>query len=163
MKPQTPIQQAAHLVILDVENMVGTPNPTPAELEQVHDQLAQAIDGYDQLPCIVACSHHAAPVVMFAFPTALRRVQSGSNGADLALLREMGEHRLMSRFEKITLCSGDGIFTDEVARLGWAGVEVTVVANEGSLASRLRLAAAHVVTLAPQAELEPAAALKVAS
>ena len=142
--------------------MAGTPNPTPAELKGMHDQLVEAIEGYDELPCIVACSHRAAPVVVFAFPNALRRLQSGPNGADLALLREMGEHRVMRRFEKITLCSGDGIFTDEVARLGRAGVEVTVVAREGSLASRLRLAATRVVTIAPQDELVPAAALREA-
>ena len=158
-----PIQQAAHLVILDIENMAGSPNPTPAELVQIHDQLADVIDGYDDLPCIVACSHRAAPIVMFAFPKALRRLQSGPNGADMALLREMCEHRVMNRYAKVTLCSGDGIFTDEVAHLGWAGVEVTVVAHEGSLANRLRLAAARVVTLAPPDEFAPAAAMREAS
>lgn len=163
MTQTKPIQQSGHLVVLDIENMAGTASPTPSELEQIHVQLAEVIDGYDDLQCIVACSHRAAPAVMFAFPRALRRLQSGPNGADLALLTEMGEHRVMDRYEKVTLCSGDGIFTDEVARLGRAGVDVTVVANEGSLASRLLLAAAHVVTLAPQIELEVPAAMRVAS
>jgi hypothetical protein len=156
-------QRAGHLVVLDIENLAGTASPTPTELEQVKTQLAEVIDGYEDLQCIVACGHRAAPVVMFAFPRALRRLQSGPNGADLTLLSEMGEHRIMDRYEKVTLCSGDGIFTDEVARLGRAGVDVTVVAIEGSLASRLRLAASHVVTLTPQFELELAVTMKVAS
>lgn len=156
-------QRAGHLVILDIENIAGTANPTPTDLAEVRAQLEEVIEGYEDLRCVVACSHRAAPAVMFSFPRALRRLRSGPNGADLALLSEMGEHRVMDRYEKVTLCSGDGIFTDEVARLGRAGVEVTVVASEGTLAGRLRLAAAHVVTLVPQTQLEPALAMKEAS
>lgn len=163
MRHSESIQQAGHLVVLDIENIAQTPSPSPAELEQVHDRLVEVIDGYEEAPCIVACSHRAAAAVMFSFPRALRRLRSGFNGADLALLEEMAEHRVMDRYAKLTLCSGDGIFTEEVARLGRAGVDVTVVANEGTLATRLRLAAAHVITLQSSTKLEPAAAMKVAS
>ena len=155
--------RSGHLVILDIENLAGTASPTPSDLDEIRSQLAEVIEDYADLQCIVACSHRAAPVVIFAFPRALRRLRSGPNGADLALLAEMGEHRVMDRYEKVTLCSGDGIFTDEVARLGRAGVEVTVVAKEGTLASRLRLAATHVVTLVSPTKLEPALAMKEAS
>lgn len=54
------------------------------------------------------------------------------------------------RFERVTICSGDGIFTMSAAWLAGAGVDVTVVSLPGHVSARLRLAARQ-VTLLPLA------------
>jgi uncharacterized LabA/DUF88 family protein len=74
-------------------------------------------------------------------------VRSGEDGADLALLDVLLGERVAARFDEVVLASGDGIFTDAVAALGTAGVDVTVLARSGHCSKRLRLAARHTVLL----------------
>ena len=150
------------IVVIDIENLAGTGDVTAHDVAEIKIELEGAVAGFGELQSIVACNHRAAPAVLFAFPTALRRVRSGRDGADLMLLEELGDSRVMSRFDKVTLCSGDGIFTDVVAELGRLGAEVTVIAREGKIAARLRLAAKHVVLL-PLHHEDMAPALKVVS
>jgi len=73
----------------------------------------------------------------------------GPNGADLRLLTESDPAFMAARYRRVVIASGDGIFTDVAAELGRRGIPVWVVAPQGSLAARLRLAAARVVVLAP--------------
>jgi uncharacterized LabA/DUF88 family protein len=136
-----------HLVLIDVENLARTPCPTALDLDFVEAILQEHVPGLNQAQRVVACSHHAAKTVAFAFPGALRRWKSGTDGADLALLAEMSDLRVMKRFEHVTLVSGDKIFAESVAALGSAGIETTVVSWECGLSRRLRMAAHHVVSL----------------
>jgi len=53
------------------------------------------------------------------------------------------------RFERVSICSGDGIFAPVAAWHGGVDVDVTVVSLHGHLAARLRLAVRHVTLLAP--------------
>jgi hypothetical protein len=136
-----------HLVLIDVENLAGTPSPTSVELAWVEQQLQKAIADLEAAQHVVACSHRAARTVAFAFPRALRRWRSGVDGADLALLEEMSDLRVMQRYGRVTVCSGDGIFAESLAALAEAGVETTVVSRANALSGRLKLSAHHVVTL----------------
>lgn len=84
----------------------------------------------------------------FEFPSALRLWRSGPDGADLALIDQMLDLRVMRRFGRVTLCSGDGIFADSVAALASAGIHTTVVSWADRLSRRLHLAAHRIVMLA---------------
>jgi hypothetical protein len=137
-----------HLVLIDVENLAGTAAPTPLELSFVETKLREVVDDLDEAQRVVACSHVAARTAAFAFPGAGRRWRSGPDGADLALIEEMNDLRIMKRFERVTLVSGDGIFADSLAALAVMGIETTVVSRESSLSRRLRMAAGHVIALA---------------
>lgn len=141
------VSATRHLVLIDIENLVGTPNPTPLDLSWAELTLRQVVRGLDQAQRVVACSHRAARLAAFAFPGAGRRWRSGPDGADDALIEEMGDLRVMKRFARVTVVSGDGKFADSVAALGSAGIETTVVSRERSLSRRLRMAARHVITL----------------
>lgn len=162
MKQINSNQITRHLVLIDIENLAGTPNPTSHEISFIKSEFSEVVEGFCDLQCVVACSHRAASEVLFAFPRALRRIRSGPDGADLMLLGELHDHRVMARYDRITLCSGDGIFSDEVAILGRLGVDVTVIAREGSLSVRLQVAARNVVLLPMHGE-PVSAALKVAT
>lgn len=163
METQPLNQTSRNLVLIDIENLAAMPCPTVQDLEEVKAALRSAIDGFDQAHCIVACNHRAAKVVSFSFPKALRRWRSGRDGADLALVDEMSDLRVMKRYEQVTLCSGDGIFAPHVAALGLAGIAVTVISLEGHLARRLEFAAKNVVTLTKTDSVTPVAAVRRAS
>jgi hypothetical protein len=149
----TATKKGRHLVLIDIENLTSTPSPTREEVEMVTIALRDVVHGFDQAQRIVACSHHAAPAVAFAFPPARHLWRSGRDGADRALLDVLENERVDERFACVTICSGDGIFAAMAASLALADVEVTVVSLEGQLAARLELAARDVVLLRPTTRL----------
>jgi hypothetical protein len=138
-----------HLILIDIENMAATPSPTGEDVEAVVEALRKAVPGFDDDQKIVACSHHAAQTVPFAFPAARHLWRSGPDGADLALLDVLENERVDKRYERVTICSGDGIFAATAAWLAGAGAEVTAVSLLGHLAARFELAARHVALLPP--------------
>jgi NYN domain len=142
------------MILVDIENLAGTPTPTAHDVKLVMAALAELVPGFDEAHLEVACSHRAARTVAFACPPARHHWRSGPNGADLALQVLEDEH-VADRFEYVTLCSGDGIFTAVTARLAEHGVDTTVVALKGHLAARLELAARRVAYLPPAAALAP--------
>ena len=71
------------------------------------------------------------------------------DGADLALLDVIRKEPIARNCDRVTVVSGDGIFADALAGLGEVGVETTVVAVQGYLANRSRLAAHNVVQIEP--------------
>jgi hypothetical protein len=117
----------------------------------VTSALHDVVPDFDQSQRIVACSHHAARTVAFAFPAARRLWRSGRDGADLALLDVLQHESVHQRFGRVTICSGDGIFAETAAWLAGVEVHVTVVSKKGHLAARLELAARTVIFLAPAA------------
>jgi len=142
-----PRSYGRRLILIDAENITATRSPTTGDVKFLKAALRSVVPDFDTVQRIVACSHHAAPVVAFAFPGARHLWRSGRDGADLALLDVLENEHVDRRFGRVTLCSGDGIFTDTAARLGSAHVDVTVIAREGRLARRLELAARHVILL----------------
>jgi hypothetical protein len=148
-----PDKNDRHLILIDIENLAATPSPARQQVEMITIALRDAVPGFDEAQRIVACSHRAAPTVAFAFRSSRRLWRSGPDGADLALLDVLENEGVDRRFGRVTICSGDGIFAGSAARLGGAGVKVTVVSLKGHLAARLELAARNVVFLVPQVSL----------
>jgi hypothetical protein len=137
-----------HLVLIDMENIARCPCPTAVEASAAHVGLRKAVPELDAGQVVVACNHRAAATVSFEFPSALRLWRSGPDGADLALIDQMRDLRVMRRFDRVTLCSGDGIFAETVAALALAGIHTTVVSWADRLSRRLRMAAQGIVMLA---------------
>ena len=142
-----------HLVLIDVENVCGCSLPCRADVERLKRELPNYVDDFAEAQVVVASSHKAGEAVMFGFPTALRRLRSGPDGADLALLDVLSDRRVICRYKKVTICSGDGMFTEIVSELGMLGVEVVIVSLEGCVNNRLRMAASRCI-LMPRRELE---------
>lgn len=143
------------MVLIDIENLLGTPMPTTLEVDLVLAALADLIPGFNEAQRVVACSHRAARTVSFACPTERRLWRSGPDGADLALLDVLETEHVEERFDSVTICSGDGIFASVTARIAEHGVDTTVVALKGHLAARLKLAARNVAYLPRLVALAP--------
>jgi hypothetical protein len=141
------IRRGRRLVLIDIENLAGTADLGPRTVAAWHDDLVAngLIRSRDQI--VLAGSHHAMQVAAFAWPGhPLRKVRSGPDGADLALLNLLDD-TVGQRFDSVVIVSGDGIFTSSVAPLMRQGVVVTVAARTETLSARLRLAATQVVFL----------------
>ena len=109
------------MVLVDIENLTGTPSPSAWDVTQAMECLERLVPGLGESHVVVACSHHAAPTVAFAWRAARHIWRSGPDGADLALLGVLASERIHERFESVTICSGDGIFAEHrrLARRSW--------------------------------------------
>ncbi|MGC9221648.1 MAG: NYN domain-containing protein [Solirubrobacteraceae bacterium] len=141
------------LILVDIENVVegAVLSEEAARWARVLVEGAIALRADEQV--VVATSHIGLLHTHSAWRSARLRVRSGCDGADLELLRVLETERISDRFDEVVLVSGDGIFTDEVARLGGLGVRVTVVAWSHCLAARLRMAASRVLLFDAPAHL----------
>ena len=94
-----------HLILIDIENLAGTPSPTGDQVRAVVSALSTVVPGFEDDQKIVACSHHAAQTVPFAFPKARHLWRSGPDGADLALLGVLENEHVDERYDRVTICS----------------------------------------------------------
>ena len=141
------------MVLIDIENIAATPSPSEDQVVTAMQFLREVVPGFDTAQRVVGCIHRAAVAVGCVCRTERRLWRSGPDGADLALLEVLQNERVDDRFEYVTVCSGDGIFAQSVARLAGNGVDVSVVAVDGHLAARLQLAARRVTYLPSVAAL----------
>ncbi|MGD9570933.1 MAG: hypothetical protein AB7V62_03475 [Thermoleophilia bacterium] len=154
--------RSLHLV--DVENLIGTPNPRCGEVDQIASLYAVVAGVAPMDQEVIASSHRCAKSAWFEWRTTARRlVRSGIDGADRALLEVLENEQPGQRYSRVVIGSGDGIFAEPAARLQASGVNVTVVTREHSLSRRLRLATLDIRFLdAPLAEGAAVAMLEAA-
>lgn len=133
------------LVVVDIENVVGGPVLVHEQMRLAHIAVDEAVGRRVNEQVVIGVSHISLMTTSRGWRGPRFVVRSGQDGADLALLEVLTQERLEQRFDEVVLVSGDGIFTEAVAALGAAGVDVTVVAHSGRCSKRLRMAARHVV------------------
>ena len=155
-------RRTIHLV--DLENLIGSSAMDSEVVARLRVRY-NAVSGLTSSDLIVlATGSSAAPAAWYSWGGARRLVRRGVNGADEALLDVIEDEELASRFARVVIASGDGIFAEACATLAERGVWVTIVGNRRSISHRLRLAVRDVRHLddgpsdpAPSAELEGAA------
>lgn len=131
------------LVLVDIENVVGGAVHTTEEALWARKEVQSMIGVRDMDQVVVGTSHIGLFPTFAAWSDSRLVVRSGENGADLALLDVMESENIHQRFEELVLISGDGIFTEEVSRLGAFGVRVTVVGHHEGVSKRLSMAASE--------------------
>ena len=134
------------IVLVDIENAARGAVTSEETVRWVQRAVGEAVGVTAKDPVVIGVSHIGLLAVGCGWPGQRYVVQSGVNGADLALLDVLAEN-MAERFDSVVLVSGDGIFADAVAALGAEGVSVTVVADRDSLSRRLQMAAADVLFL----------------
>lgn len=135
------------LHVLDLENLCGTGHLTSSLIEYVIDAYREdvGIDPSDLV--VIGVSHHNMLTAGIAIPAARLCVQSGTDGADLALLDVLTDDATTGRFAGVCIGSGDGIFADIAAAVAAAGVDVVIAKGLSGTSRRLRMAARHLVQL----------------
>lgn len=110
-------------------------------------QVADAIGLCDDEQVVIGVGPSSVLAAGLSRPSARLVMGRGIDGADHALIDVLRDEHLAARFDEVVIVSGDGIFAEVAAWLASQGVAVTVVAREGHLSKRLRLAAGRVVLL----------------
>ena len=136
------------VILVDIENVVGGAVLTTDAATWARTQIENVLELRNDAQIVIGTSHIGCMDTALAWPNKQYVVNSGPNGADLALLTEIEALRI-DRYDSIVLVSGDGIFTNAVAALARKGADVTVVAHYGQCSTRLRLAAARTIYLQP--------------
>lgn len=134
------------LTVVDIENLIGGAVLHAKDVSWARRRLTAAgsLTSADQV--VIGTSHVGLLHVGTAWTQQRYVVGSGPNGADLALLDVLAED-LPTKYGRVLLASGDGIFTDAVTSLTASGVDVHVVALRDRLSRRLRMAASQVTLL----------------
>lgn len=152
-----PVKQRAlrgrRLVVVDIENVVGGAVMAPQQAANARAAVARAASLTAGEQVVIGTSHIGVLAAGLGWRGTRIVARSGIDGADLALMEVLLEERVEARFDEVVLVSGDGIFTEAVAALGAAGVDVTVVAGRDRCSKRLRMAAGRTSNLnyhAPQ-------------
>ena len=118
--------RAIHLI--DIENMLGTPFFTVEDVEKFKEfYTGQAVYSPGDLIVIATSSTQGLINAGRAWAGARLKFALGHNGADLALIDVLREEGISSRFARVVIASGDGIFGAEVDLLVSAHVDVHVV------------------------------------
>jgi hypothetical protein len=131
------------LYLVDVENMVGSSAPTPGEVARAQRRICAAVEPCPGDHTVIAASHHNARAMFFGWSgAAQRKMRSGADGADLALLESVADVRWVAeRYQRVVVASGDHAFAFAVASLRAEGVEVIVIRPDIGLSPAMRLAA----------------------
>ena len=144
LRRHLPEGRALH--ILDIENLMGGPREGVMALHIASELYRTAVT--------ICPSDH---VVVGANPTLAVDVWSewkghhlvfgkGPDGADNALLSTVNNARdIASRFDRVIIGSGDGIFTDAVYALRSLGIAVGIVGRDRTVSHALANAADFVV------------------
>ncbi len=135
--------QERMLHLIDIENLIGSPSPTP-DCVSWYQLAYQALHVGPTDQVVIAYSHHSVHSVGWSWQQSRHLWSSGKNGADLALLEVIFQERIAERFESVALASGDGIFTNAVKQLNTQGVDVTVISRPESLSQSLQMAATQI-------------------
>jgi hypothetical protein len=150
-----PVARAVHLV--DAENLLGTPAPSPAQVRHLISRYAARVGFGPMDQVIIACSHLAFQTIGFCWPGPQYLLRSGLDGADLALLAVLDTSHIAARFADVVIGSGDHIFAPAVTGLTTAGCWVTVATRRDRLSASLaRAASPRLIYLNPPRHIPPA-------
>jgi len=139
------------LHLIDIENLMGGP-------QAGWDAIPLATEGYlatvsmtpDDL-IVVATNPHLWLPAKLAWPGALVLSGHGRDGADRVLISQVADvERIASRFYRLVIGSGDGIFGAAARDYTAVGIPVEVLSRSDALSSRLRAEASRVTILADQ-------------
>ncbi len=126
------------LLLVDVENLIGGTGFTSADVTALRHQVEAAAGVKATTQAVVATSCGAPLVEAGLGWTGARCVwMRGHDGADLALADVALNEDVASRYSRVVICSGDGLFAVVARYLSTMGVHVTVVATQRSLSRHL--------------------------
>lgn len=132
---------------LDIDNLCGAPMATGAQVREVVLAFEKqfSIGPSDLIFC--AATAKAAAFVKFFRPAFHVQVGRGKDGSDLRLLELADPQWLKSRFGRVVIGSGDGIFQPLAMELANLNVKVEITCGHGAMSRSFR-ELAHCCTLA---------------
>ena len=145
------------LHLIDLENLCGSGLPPTSLIETVWRTYRYGVPTSPEDHYVVGSSHLFASRAWFVLPYQgiQRRARSGKDGGELAILAEVDLDHAASRFDRLVIASGDGMFTETAKAAREHGLHVHQVSGLGSC-SRALAATAHTHSRLRLAAIEPA-------
>jgi len=145
------------LHLIDLENLCGSGLPPTSLIEKVWRTYRYGVPTSSEDHYIVGTSHLFAARAWFVLPDQgiQRRARSGKDGGELAILTNLDLDHAVSRFDRLVIASGDGMFTETAKAAREHGLHVHQVSGLGSC-SRMLAATAHTHSRLRLATIEPA-------
>jgi hypothetical protein len=138
------LPRALHLV--DLENVVGDPFVKGRAVADVYETVLTAGGHRTGDLVVVAANPWMLTELGFVAHTPCQLIAArGRDGADRALLGWARADWIVTRFDRLVVASGDGIFGSMVRAVRDAGVRVDVVHGGGRLSKLLRTAGVELV------------------
>ena len=131
------------LCLVDLENMACGAKLGKAKVARLQRQISVTVGLDDRDQVVIATGEQDALAAWYGWKgSAQRLMRPGRDGADLALLEAIRDHRkIAKRYQRVVIASGDHIFAPAVAALKALGLEIIVVAPPVGLSKQMRLAA----------------------
>ncbi len=133
-------QAVSELHLVDVENLLGTPwftSHAVADLRRSYDAVSGASNPAHYLVGTSAAQNLVEAGLGWGQGQLV--FSKGKDGAERAMLAEV-TLATASRYDRVVIGSGDGIFADLAASLQSVGIVVRVVSRQRSLSKALSLA-----------------------
>jgi hypothetical protein len=135
------------LMLVDPENLLGGGSFRAAQLATIRRPLLAAAGVGRPQVVVAASSGRGAVEAGLGWPGSRLVWRPGRDGADLALADVALNEDVVARYQRVVICSGDGLFAVVANYLGRHGVHVSVIAPRGGLSNRLAQVAAEVHVL----------------
>lgn len=133
---------------IDIENLVCRGRLSADDVTWAKFRYESAVHPGPNDLFTIGCDVANAFVVRRVFPGARIVWGKGPDGADLALIEAVrGDMQYGLRVPRVTIGSGDHIFSAVLAELARCGASTTVVGVDGHTSAKLRLAAHDTVLL----------------
>tara|TARA_Y100001936_G_C16035367_1_gene648222 strand:+ start:600 stop:1088 length:489 start_codon:yes stop_codon:yes gene_type:complete len=144
-------ERSLHLV--DVENLLQDPFCEDVGYIKMTISDYKAMSAWqvgDQV--LVAANRRLCKTLAFLLQTWNCRLftAEGPDGADLRLLKEGSQEKLLNQFDQLVVGSGDGIFADAVALSRKLGLKSVTVARSPGLSRKLAAASDEVRMMTSQ-------------
>ncbi len=144
-------QRSLHLV--DIENLLSDP------LCEDTGYIEATISDYKHLSnwragdqVLVAANRRLSKKLVFSLQDWTCRLftAQGPDGADLRLIEEGAQEKLLNQFDQLVVGSGDGIFAETVALSRKLGLKSVTVSRSRNLSRKLAAASDEVRTMTSQ-------------
>jgi hypothetical protein len=146
------------LHLVDLENLMGGPFQSSGTMHCVSDWYRNTAPVQRGDHVIVAVNPKLALVTRSEWPGILMRAAKGSDGADLALIKEIQDPEwVASHYDRVIIGSGDGIFAPSLDAMRAHGIAVGILARERHVSRALRRSADFVTLLSNVHEVESVA------
>lgn len=130
MKALKPANRKAHFI--DIENLCGTAILSTELVQEVKQEYFNVLQPGSDDVFIIGVSHFNLVAATFGWGAGVAKyvVQSGEDGADLALIEAMSLPCVLERFSRICIGSGDGLLTQAGKSLKQRGMLVEFAARQ---------------------------------
>lgn len=143
-------EKVRSLHLVDIENLLGDPFcEDTSYFDETVDEYKELADWRATDQVLIAANRWLSKRIAFSLESWNCRLftAEGQDGADLRLLSEGAQPKLIEQFDRLVVGSGDAIFCKAISSAKALSLEAITVSRKSSLSSRLANESDKVLTM----------------